>query len=115
MGEVPRCCAEVWPAGAWRFSRCSRVGVVEEGGKFYCRQHAPSAAAARREARGKKWRLEKASRDAGYAVETAKEGIVACVRAATEQLGSWDDVADAMDKLRQAEAALLEARRALDA
>ena len=33
----------------WNRYPCSRNGVVEEDGKWWCRQHAPSAVKARRE------------------------------------------------------------------
>lgn len=42
-----RCSASVYRDHGLRHDRCERRGVVEEGGKRWCRQHAPSAVAAR--------------------------------------------------------------------
>lgn len=44
--DPEKCQKEVWQKnGGWTqpYKQCSRKGVVEEGGKLWCRQHAPSA------------------------------------------------------------------------
>lgn len=41
-----RCCAHAYSA-VIGLHQCSRRGSVSEGGKLYCKQHAPSAVAAR--------------------------------------------------------------------
>jgi len=40
-----RCCKNVMHTGSFRSRQCERKGVVEDGGKFYCKQHSPGAAA----------------------------------------------------------------------
>lgn len=64
----PQCCERVtryignWP----KPGQCERKGIVEAGGKFYCKQHSPAAvkkrtetARAKWEAKSKQWFLEK--------------------------------------------------------
>lgn len=55
--DAPRCAARIW--GTW-YDRhpCSRRGVVEEGGKVWCKQHVPSVVAARRDEREARWRRD---------------------------------------------------------
>jgi hypothetical protein len=42
--------------GGWH--DCSRTGVVQENGRWWCRQHAPSAKQAKRDAQDTKWGAE---------------------------------------------------------
>lgn len=59
--EKHRCAEHVhdWGRGAG-FHPCVRNGVVQEDGRWWCRQHAPSAVQARKEAREAKYRQERA-------------------------------------------------------
>lgn len=44
-----RCSADIHHS-AWNTTRCRRKGTIEEDGKLWCSQHAPSRAAERRRA-----------------------------------------------------------------
>jgi len=111
MSEATRpaqqCCAEIYDGG-WRPRRCTRPGAVEENGKHYCRQHAPSAGRARREKTEARWRAESAYRDAERAVAARKDAVVAAAQRAARQEASWDAVAEAVAELDAAERALWE-------
>lgn len=50
--DPKRCQKQVW-IGSW-YSQCRRKGSVEEDGKLWCKQHTPSAEAARLEASNKR-------------------------------------------------------------
>lgn len=56
--EAPRrCCTQVhFYIGRWPHTKqCDRKGVVEEGGKFYCKQHSPAEVKKREKASQEKW------------------------------------------------------------
>jgi len=48
------------PNGSWgnKYRPCTLNAVLNEGGKWWCRTHAPSAEAARREKANEKWQQE---------------------------------------------------------
>jgi len=48
-----QCSASVWDV--WHSHRCHRNGTVHEEGKWWCKQHSPSAEKARREASKARW------------------------------------------------------------
>ena len=54
---------------------CSRKGVVEREGKFYCKQHDPVRIKTREERRNRKWNQEWAE------AKAQRDHINACVRA----------------------------------
>lgn len=62
------CCAQVSARGGWHHYQCSRKGVIERDGKWYCRQHDPPVAKARQAAARKrdkdKFEADIAARDA---------------------------------------------------
>lgn len=65
--EKQRCQKSVATAGMGiHFHQCYRKAVAQEGGKHYCKQHLPSVAKAKREARDKKWDAERNQRQAEY-------------------------------------------------
>ena len=109
--QKPRCADRIFSGG--RSHQCSRAGVVEENGKLWCKQHAPSSEKARRDARDKKWAAEAQVRAAGYAIDSARLDCAEAAKRAVLQQGSWDAVADATGELIKAEAAKAEARDAL--
>ena len=59
MSDPSRCSAAVADFSGYRFNQCRRKGVVEQGGKLWCKQHNPDAVKARSEVRAEK---RKASR-----------------------------------------------------
>ena len=75
-----KCCGETRGDG-WHRGRCSRAGVVERAGKFYCRQHDPEAVALRRAEReaewDRKWAEQKAARDAAKAAADRQARLAA--------------------------------------
>ena len=58
------CCGNSWEGH--NSYRCGKTASIEEGGKWYCRIHAPSLVAAKRDARDAKWRASR------FAAETAR-------------------------------------------
>lgn len=59
---------------------CSRTATIEEGGKWWCKQHVPSIVAARREKRNseweKKWAADRAAADHRAAITAADRAVV---------------------------------------
>ena len=86
MAEKHQCCATVFPRGVWVASgyACSRKGVIERDGKWYCRQHDPVSKAERDKASMEKWRREQGARSEAWERRTA-EGA-ACKGVATGEL-----------------------------
>ena len=68
----PKCCGQVWPAGAWRSYPCGKNASMEHEGKHYCKTHHPPTVQAKRDASHAKWQAqweaqrvrEQAARDA---------------------------------------------------
>ena len=50
MSDKPRCAKTLRKGGPWQFfdAQCERAGTVREGGKLWCKQHAPSNVEKRR-------------------------------------------------------------------
>ncbi len=71
-----QCTTKVWDRYRWGSFPCSRKGVVEWDGKFYCKQHDPVKVKARQEEQTRKWDQK----------QSAKEHTFACVRA-VESIG----------------------------
>ena len=65
-------CQAVMPIEYLGSYPCVRAGVLRENGKWWCRQHAPSAIEARRKKRDEKWDAEAAA--AGQRQETLRYG-----------------------------------------
>ncbi len=63
----PRCEGETYDPSGWgHHYRCSRNGKLEENGKWWCKQHAPSSVKARGEASAARWKAEHQKRMAPY-------------------------------------------------
>lgn len=80
MADGPKCCKRIFGKySPFHGSPCSRKGVVERDGKWYCRQHDPEAVKARRLASDAKyeaeWAAERKKRVREAAVAKACEGI----------------------------------------
>ena len=63
-----KCCIMVSSSISFRSHQCSRNGVVEHDGKWYCKQHSPNAVQTRRDKRSeahkaemKIWRVKNAA------------------------------------------------------
>lgn len=63
------CSADVWHQNSFRPAGCSKAGVIESGGKLYCRIHDPVAVKARRDAREKRWEEKSLERTRRWAKE----------------------------------------------
>jgi hypothetical protein len=68
--ETHRCSEEIY--SGFSAHQCHRKGVTLEGGKWWCKQHAPSLVKARRDARDSEWQ---AKRDAAYARQAREEAL----------------------------------------
>lgn len=112
MAEVKRCAKTFWTSN-WSHRNCSRKGVIERDGEWYCRQHDPVAVEARRKARYEQWDKEHNARAAlGLAEGEVREATAEVVRAARALVASVNparslgDISDALGRLDAAEAEL---------
>ena len=67
-----KCSVHVPGSGGWYRYHCSRAASLQENGRWFCKQHAPSTEAARKA----KWKAEMEWREAGYSVGHAERSIV---------------------------------------
>lgn len=67
--DPERCSATVPGPGGWQRHQCGRKGKVEEEGKLWCRQHAPSEVKRRGDERRAKWERWKAEEEAARDAE----------------------------------------------
>lgn len=73
-----RCCENVFDG--WHHHPCSRKGVIERDGKWYCKQHDPEAVKARRAASDAKWNREWAiTRARGVLMDAKTKLTAACI------------------------------------
>lgn len=91
-------CGAIKKGGGYRSSQCSRRGVVMEEGVLWCRQHAPSAVAARAQ-KIRAWRQDRiAARDKRWAEATKRaERQQACTAAFHDPAGrtiATEDIAE---------------------
>ena len=87
----PRCGAHVY-RGGWDVRRCSRKGVVKESEQHWCKQHAPSAVAARDAARTERWAAESRERARQH-----REQVLQARKAA-----AYDGLIEALERIRNA-------------
>ena len=73
--EPVKCSERVWHRHAWGDGPCSRNGVVERNGRWYCKQHDPEVKKARDAERKARWdaeqELERAKRQRRKDAEAA--------------------------------------------
>lgn len=75
-------CAQFVYRGNWaRKFPCAKPASIEENGKWWCRQHAPSLVAERIEKRNAEWRRK---REAERAAASRKDAIASAERAVIE-------------------------------
>lgn len=86
--------------------RCFRRGIIQENGKWYCRQHAPSAVAARQRARDEKDKRKWDILDKRAAVQRCERAVIEAARRWHEYQGRFVPLEDAVDALLAAEAEL---------
>jgi len=67
---------------------CRNKGVLYEEAAWWCRVHAPSSFAARREARDKRWEKMWARKERGWAIEKLNGQIVEAAKAWRKQGGN---------------------------
>lgn len=58
-----RCAKQVYSGGSFHGHRCTRLGILEHGGKLWCTQHYPPNVEARDQSRHAQWEREWAERD----------------------------------------------------
>ena len=99
MTEHIGCAEQVYHTITFHFRPCSRRGVIEHEGRWYCRQHGPAAVGERRakrraeaNARNQKWiagrnrRYAEQSACTGLSTEALESGIVAATFASHARL-----------------------------
>ena len=74
------CSKEVWRGFGFGHNFCTRNGSVQEDGKWWCKQHAPSAEKARDDERNRKYETEVARRKKQHAATLAQYEIVKYAR-----------------------------------
>jgi len=88
---------------------CGKPAKMRHNNKFYCGVHDPVKREAKREEREAAWRVKWNEKNAVWArrdkIQAAQKDVIAVARAACQQAASWDDVAAAVARLNQAEAA----------
>ena len=94
------CAAKVWNRHRWGSFPCSRMGVVERDGKFYCQQHDPVKVKAREEDQTRKWNQK----------QSAREHTFACVQAIASIGGDPESVGDLREALFEAVKSLAHVR-----
>ena len=95
--DMALCRASVADGGrSMRVHQCSRKGVVKEDGVLWCRQHAPSAEATRREKRDRKWQLESDARGRTYARQNAHRAIADTAIKHFRQEATFDELEQAV-------------------
>lgn len=58
--SCPRCSKQVLPPQMWFHThQCTRRGVVQREGKWYCKQHDPEKEKAKRDAQQVEWKAER--------------------------------------------------------
>ena len=80
-------CSELVMHG-YRSGLCSKPATVTEGGKRYCKQHAPSNVKAGYKAREAKLRAESDERMARHRVERAGAALLAACKAIVNDVGA---------------------------
>jgi len=75
-----RCSGKVSSGSGWGSHQCSRKASVEEGGKWWCKQHLPSAEKARRETSEARWKAQREADSLRIAAHEAQQAHAAlCV------------------------------------
>ena len=93
----PKCCGQVWPAGAWRSHPCGKNASMEHEGKHYCKTHHPPTVQAKRDASHAKFQ---AQFDAQRVREQAERD------AAAEQKRRADAYDQLVERVKELEGAL---------
>lgn len=90
MSEQHECAERVWGERAWNAHPCSRRGVIMEGGKWWCKQHAPSSVKARATERDTKWRLEREATTRNWRRREAEQSLMqAAIKVLAADLPDW--------------------------
>ena len=75
--EKRKCCGSVSDHTGFHRYPCGKGASIDEGGKWYCRTHAPSLVKAKQEARHAKWDASAKARREGWAKEEAEAAELA--------------------------------------
>jgi hypothetical protein len=75
--QANQCTASVHDGGrSVSFHQCTRAGVLLEGGKHYCKTHAPSLVARKRAIQSAKWDREYALKNLGWDIKQAGNDVI---------------------------------------
>jgi hypothetical protein len=107
MSETQWCCERVYGARAVFLSRCSRMGVVEHDGKWYCKQHSPAAKAERNRKWREKYEAETRIFKRKSAIAAAEREVIMAARewaaAAERDADTATNLVLAVERLKEAE------------
>ena len=79
--DLGHCCESVAEGGFGQF-HCTRRASIVEGGKPYCKQHAPSTVQARRDAASVAWNAKREREARESRLREAREAVVKAAMAA---------------------------------
>jgi hypothetical protein len=126
MNNQKGCAGETWTPRIGSRA-CTRRGVVEHGGKFYCRQHDPEAVIARRKASTAYYDLRMEVVHAENDATDARDAVIRAARALSDVIGGTDmdeplsaamrpymDLRAALDVLDKSEERLVDLRKQRD-
>lgn len=85
------CAAIVHDTQSWRGRNCTRAGTVHENGKYWCKQHAPSAEKARRDKAQAEWEAQWAKKSEQRKLEAAAPAMLACLEWIAHESGQHGD------------------------
>lgn len=94
MSERKFCAATLWKD--MHRSSCSRSGSVYENGRWWCKQHSPSAVAKRAADSDARWKKQWAERKAGWAREDAFKKVAETAVALFRQKATMEDLEKAV-------------------
>lgn len=103
MTHEHNCAGKVYGPGVFIPYECRHAGTVEEQGKWWCKQHAPSLVKARRKAREEAWQdkyaAERAEAQKRAEARLFEQTCAAVVRLTAVNLGM--EPATLLDRLRE--------------
>ena len=103
----PKCCGQVWPAGAWRSYTCGNNASMEHEGKHYCKTHHPPTVQAKRDASHAKFQAqfdaqrvrEQAERDAAAEQKRRADAYDQLVERVKELEGALKQISEIEDQM----------------
>lgn len=100
MTDKKGCSERVYRTGGFGVSCCARRGVIEEDGKWWCKQHSPTQVKSKRKKQNAKWTLEGKISTLKYEILATQKNIVETTCRFVDGLTSADSLTAGVDLLR---------------